>query len=101
MNKKSVGQILKAIQEHYRIKPKDLLSRSKVRALVHPRQIGMYLARELTPLSLEEIGMHFGGRDHTTVIYALERVEGFLKLKPQIRSDLHQIKSRLSCAHIP
>jgi chromosomal replication initiator protein len=92
----TVSQILQTVQEHYKIRPRELLSRSKVRVLVHARQMGMYLARELTPLSLEEIGAHFGGRDHTTVLYALERIRDKLMTKPQVQGDLHLLKNRIA-----
>jgi chromosomal replication initiator protein len=92
----TVGQILNAVRDYYQIRSKDLLSRSKVRALVHARQMGMYLSRQLTPMSLEEIGAHFGGRDHTTVLYGLERITDQLKTQPQVRGDLQLLKSRLS-----
>lgn len=92
----TVGQILQAVQSYYKIRPKDLLSRSKVRSLVYARQMGMYLARELTPLSLEGIGAHFGGRDHTTVLYALERINAQLPTKPQVRGDLQLLRNRLA-----
>lgn len=81
----SISSILQIIQEHFDLKVRDLLSRSKVRSVVYARQVGMVLARELTPLSLVEIGMHFGGRDHTTVLYALRKIR---KLRDQ-RADVH------------
>jgi len=92
----TVAQILEAVQRYYNLKPKDLLARSKVRSRVLPRQIGMYLARRLTQLSLEEIGMHFGGRDHTTVLYAADRIENLQKTNAQIRRDVHQLKDRIA-----
>jgi len=92
----TVGQILQAVQSYYKVRPKDLLSRSKVRSLVYARQMGMYLARELTPLSLEGIGAHFGGRDHTTVLYAMDRINAQLKTKPQVRGDLQLLRNRLA-----
>ena len=61
------------------LKSKDLLARSKVRSRVLPRQVAMFIARRLTQLSLQEIGMHFGGRDHTTDLYAEDRIEKLLR----------------------
>jgi chromosomal replication initiator protein len=92
----TIAQILQAVQDFFGLKARELLSRSKVRGLVYARQIGMFLARELTPLSLEEIGMHFGGRDHTTVLYALERVDAMLQARPQVRSEIQLLKSRIA-----
>lgn len=68
-----VGEILELVAEHYSLRIHELIGRRRSRSISHPRQMGMYLTRKLTPLSLEEIGMHFGGRDHTTVLHA-ERV---------------------------
>ena len=91
----SVERILRAVQDFYRLRPRDLLSRSKVRALAVPRQVGMFLARQMTQLSLVEIGMSFGGRDHTTVLYAQERIELLSKSSPQVREELQLLRERI------
>ena len=90
--------LLEAVQKHYGLKPKELLGRSKVRTIVLARQLGMYLTRKLTPLSLEQIGLRFGGRDHTTVLYAQQRIERVLNENPQVQTDLHLIQSRLKAS---
>lgn len=68
-----IRDILAAVSSHFSIRLTDLIGRKRSRSISRPRQIGMYLTRKLTPLSLEEIGAHFGGRDHSTVLHA-ERV---------------------------
>lgn len=68
-----VNEILEAVARHFGVRLPELTGRKRSRSVSHPRQVGMYLARKLTPLSLEEIGAHFGGRDHSTVLHA-ERV---------------------------
>lgn len=68
-----VPDILDAISKHFSVRLPELIGRKRSRSLSYPRQLGMYLARKLTPLSLEEIGGYFGGRDHSTVLHA-ERV---------------------------
>ncbi len=68
-----VSDIMDAVSRHFGVRLPDLVGRKRSRSVSFPRQIGMYLARRLTPLSLEEIGSHFGGRDHSTVLHA-ERV---------------------------
>lgn len=65
-----VDDILRVVSEHFNVRPSELLSRRRSRSIAYPRQVGMYLARRLTPLSLEEIGARFGGRDHSTVLHA-------------------------------
>lgn len=68
-----VSDILEAVSTHFSVRLTELIGRKRSRSISYPRQIAMYLARKLTPLSLEEIGAHFGGRDHSTVLHA-ERV---------------------------
>ncbi len=70
----TLDAILKSVAEYYRIRSTDLTSRSRKRTFVRPRQLGMALAKDLTTCSLPEIGAAFGGRDHTTVIHACERI---------------------------
>ena len=94
----TVAEIIRAVQEYYHLKVRELLARSKARSLVLPRQVGMFLARELTQLSLEEIGVHFGGRDHTTVLYAAERITKLKTQNPQIRADLQLLKKRIAAS---
>ena len=91
--------IIDIVLAHYGVEEQDLLSAKKVRTVVRARQVGMYLARQLTPLSLTQIGTLFGGRDHTTVLYALKRIEEILGTDNGLRSDIETIRSRLSVAH--
>lgn len=91
--------IIDIVLTHYGVEERDLLSAKKVRTVVRARQVGMYLARQLTPLSLTQIGTLFGGRDHTTVLYALKRIEESLGTDSCLRSDIETIRSRLSIAH--
>lgn len=81
-----VSDILEAVSNHFSIRLSDLLGRKRSRSISHPRQLGMYLARKLTPLSLQEIGMHFGGRDHSTVLHA-ERVVEATRLTNKTTAD--------------
>jgi len=87
-----ISDILHAICQHFGIRLSELLSRKRSRSVAYPRQVGMYLARKLTPLSLEEIGGHFGGRDHSTVLYA-ERV---INLERQRNKATAETLSRLT-----
>ncbi|QJW96187.1 Chromosomal replication initiator protein DnaA [Frigoriglobus tundricola] len=70
-----VSQIVKGVASAFGVSEKDILSTSRLRGVLKPRQIAMYLARELTGLSLPRIGVAFGGRDHTTVLHACRKVE--------------------------
>ena len=69
-----IEEIRDAIAEHFNVKTSDMLARKRNKSIVIPRQICMYLARKLTDYSLEEIGGFMGGRDHSTVLYAEEKI---------------------------
>jgi chromosomal replication initiator protein len=71
----SVDEIQKAVADRFHIKPAELKSKRRTKALVLPRQITMYLCREITKMSYPEIGRQFGGKDHTTVMHACRRIE--------------------------
>jgi chromosomal replication initiator protein len=71
----SVEGILKSVAEHFGLKPQELKARKRTRGIAQPRQIAMYLSRELTEASLSDIGKNMGGKDHATVIYACKQVE--------------------------
>ncbi len=90
-----ISEILEAVSKHYGIRLQELLGRKRTRSISHPRQIAMYLARKLTPLSLEEIGMHFGGRDHSTVLHAERSVESERAGDHELAQSLAQLTSRL------
>jgi chromosomal replication initiator protein len=73
-----IDDILQVIGRHYNVSRTDLLSPRRDRSIVRPRQVGMYLAKKLTSRSLPEIGKRFGGRDHSTVLHAVRKIEGML-----------------------
>ena len=70
----TIENIQKTVAEYYKIRLAEMLSKRRSRSIARPRQVAMALARELTNHSLPEIGDAFGGRDHTTVIHACERI---------------------------
>jgi chromosomal replication initiator protein len=74
-----IDDILKIVGRHYNVGRTDLLSPRRARAVVLPRQIGMYLAKKLTARSLPEIGRRFGGRDHSTVLHAVRKIDEQIK----------------------
>ncbi len=73
--KVTIDEIQRRVAEYYTIKLSDLLSARRAREVARPRQVAMYLAKRLTPRSLPEIGRRFGGRDHTTVMHAVKRID--------------------------
>jgi len=89
----TIENIQKTVADFYRLKIVDLLSKKRTRVIARPRQIAMSLARELTQLSLPEIGNAFGGRDHTTVLHACKTIETLRNTDSSIEADfnlLHQ-----------
>jgi chromosomal replication initiator protein len=91
----SMDDVLRLITSHFQLKVTELQSRRRTKAIAHPRQIGMYLARTITRHSLEEIGGFFGGRDHTTVLYAVEQIEKQMKSDDRFRASVQGLLSQL------
>jgi len=86
-------KIIQAVCSYFRMKPEDLTSPSRKSSLVLPRQILMYLMRKELDLPLEQIGQFIGGRDHSTVIYGIEKIEKEISQNQIRRDDLFRIKS--------
>ena len=80
----------------YGVKLSDLQSRRRTNAIVVPRQVGMYLARRVTRMSLEEIGHYFGGRDHSTVLYAIEKVGRVSREDEEMRRNVTELLLELA-----
>ncbi len=91
----SIENIQKTVADFYRIKVSDLLSKKRTRIIARPRQIAMTLARELTQFSLPEIGAAFGGRDHTTVMYACKTIDGLRNLDSALNTDFNLLNQTL------
>ncbi|MGE0213910.1 MAG: chromosomal replication initiator protein DnaA [Parvibaculaceae bacterium] len=83
-----IDDILQAIGRHYNVSRADLLSPRRARAIVRPRQVGMYLAKKLTSRSLPEIGRRFGGRDHSTVLHAVRKVEELMQADDKMAREV-------------
>lgn len=88
----SIDDIQKAVAEHYRLRLADMHSPRRARPLARPRQLAMYLCKVLTVHSLPEIGRGFGGRDHTTIIHGIRKIEELLEGDSQLQNDLCAIK---------
>ena len=91
----TIEEIQKAVVEHYSIRMADMTSARRSRAVARPRQVAMYLAKQLTPRSLPEIGKKFGGRDHTTVMHAVRQIERLANDDRGIADDLESLKRKL------
>ncbi len=91
----TIDEIQKKVAEHFNIRVADMHSARRARAVARPRQVAMYLAKQLTPRSLPEIGRKFGGRDHTTVIHAVRKIEELSAYDPTFKEDVELLKRLL------
>jgi chromosomal replication initiator protein len=91
----SIEQIVSRVGEYYRVDPRSLCSKSRGREVLLPRQIGMYLARQLTTLSLVQIGTYFGGRDHSTVLHAVRKVADALPHDAPLSAAVQRLQTDL------
>ena len=84
-----------ALPIYFKMRQTDLLSPRRARDIVRPRQIAMYLCKQLTTRSLPEIGRKFGGRDHTTVIHAVRQIDKLRQKDAVLDQDVETVKRRL------
>jgi chromosomal replication initiator protein len=91
----TIDEIQKKVAEHYNVRVADMHSARRARAVARPRQVAMYLAKQLTPRSLPEIGRKFGGRDHTTVIHAVKKIEELSAYDAAFREDVDLLRRLL------
>ena len=91
----TMDDIITVITEQYGIKQVDLQGKRRTQAIAYPRQIAMFLARHITRHSLEEIGAYFGGRDHSTVLYGVDKIKKKAAADPKCRTELETLLSRL------
>ena len=93
--KVTIEEIQKKVAEHYNIKIGDMHSPRRARAVARPRQIAMYLSKQLTARSLPDIGRRFGGRDHTTVMHAVKKVEELRSIDSEFAEDVELLRRML------
>jgi chromosomal replication initiator protein len=91
----TVEEIQRKVSEHYNIRLSDMIGPKRVRTYARPRQVAMYLCKQLTSRSLPEIGRRFGGRDHTTVMHGVKRIEELRTKDGQIAEDLELLRRAL------
>ncbi|GAA5616630.1 chromosomal replication initiator protein DnaA [Brucella sp. NBRC 13694] len=87
-----IEEIQRIVARHYNVSKQDLLSNRRTRTIVKPRQVAMYLAKMMTPRSLPEIGRRFGGRDHTTVLHAVRKIEDLVGADTKLAQELELLK---------
>jgi chromosomal replication initiator protein len=91
----TIDEIQRRVSDHFRIRQAEMVSARRAREVARPRQIAMYLAKQLTPRSLPEIGRKFGGRDHTTVIHAVRQIERLRGCDSDIDADVRTLMREL------
>lgn len=87
-----IEEIQRIVARHYNVSKQDLLSNRRTRTIVKPRQVAMYLAKMMTPRSLPEIGRRFGGRDHTTVLHAVRKIEDLTGNDTKLAQEVELLK---------
>ena len=93
--KVTIDEIIRKVSDHYNLRMTDILSPRRARTVARPRQVAMFLAKTLTSKSLPEIGRRFGGRDHTTVIHAVKKIEELKSIDNQIAEDVELLRRML------
>lgn len=92
----TIEEIQRSVCAHFKLDKSDMVSKRRLRSVARPRQIAMYLAKELTPRSYPEIGRRFGGRDHSTVIHAVRVIESLRVTDSEIDADIAAIRRALN-----
>lgn len=91
----TIESIQNAVAKHFRLKMSDLKSTARTRSVSEPRQIAMYLIRKYTGLGFKEIGQYFGGKDHSTILHACQKIERGMESNPEIRDSVEGIQNLL------
>ena len=91
----NIRQIAQAVAEYYHISLEDMCGKQRDKHIVMPRQVAMYLMRQETQASLFEIGQLFGGRDHSTVLHAYEKIDQAVNINPTLRREIVAIREHL------
>ena len=92
----TIDEIQNKVASYFNIKIDDLISSRRIRTFARPRQVAMYLTKKLTTRSLPEIGRKFGGRDHTTVIHAVKKIEELKQNNPKFDEDINLITQMIT-----
>ena len=93
--KLTIEEIQRKVAEHYNVRLSDLIGPKRLRAIARPRQVAMYLSKQMTHRSLPEIGKRFGGRDHTTIMHGVRKIEELMATDSQLADDLQLLKRQL------
>ncbi|HWN15263.1 MAG TPA: helix-turn-helix domain-containing protein, partial [Candidatus Dormibacteraeota bacterium] len=92
----TIEHIQRKVAEFFGVKLGDMRAKNRTKAVAFPRQIAMYLARQLTHASLAEVGRMFGGKDHTTVLHAVEKIHGMLQDDPKFKKTVDTLTQSIT-----
>jgi len=92
----SIDRVQRAVAAEYGVTRLDLISSRRTADIVRPRQVAIYLAREMTPRSLPEIARRFGGRDHTTALHAHRKIGGLVAADPEMATHIDYLKAKIA-----
>ena len=92
----TIREIQSVVCAYYNLDPRCMVSNRRERSVARPRQVAMYLARELTPKSMPDIGNRFGGRDHTTVLHAVRTIARLVEIDAEFQIDVLALRARLA-----
>ena len=93
--KNNIQKIQHVVCEYYNITIDDLKSKKRKASITFPRQVAIYLCRTLTDESLPKIGIQFGGRDHTTIMHSVDKINNEIKTNPQFKQIIEALKSKI------
>lgn len=93
--KLTIEEIQRKVAEHYNVRLSDLIGPKRIRTIARPRQVAMYLSKQMTHRSLPEIGKRFGGRDHTTIMHGVRKIEELMAIDSQLADDLQLLRRQL------
>ncbi|WP_435256959.1 chromosomal replication initiator protein DnaA [Thioclava sp. FR2] len=91
----SIEEIQRKVAEHYNVRLSDMIGPKRLRTIARPRQVAMYLCKQLTSRSLPEIGRRFGGRDHTTIMHGIRKIDELMAADSQMADDIQLLKRLL------
>ncbi len=91
----TIDMIIKAVSLYFSISPSDLRSKKRIKSILVPRQVAIYLSRELTDSSLVSIGEKFGGKDHATIIHSVNKIKGDMNVKKELKSAVEKLTQKL------
>ena len=94
-NRNDISNIQRAVADYYKLTVEVIKSKKRSANIAYPRMIAMYLSRKLTDESFPKIGMEFGGRDHSTVIHACDKIEEDLKIDTELKEIINEIRGKL------